>query len=193
MKDHYDTIGQTYLATRRSDPRVAAAIERALGASASVANIGAGTGSYEPPQTVVAVEPSRVMIDQRLTGSAPVVQAGAERLPLRDNCVETAMALMTVHHWSDLTAGLAEMRRIATDRLVVFTWNPEITMHCWLLAEYFPEAGEIDHGYAVPVDVLTRQLPNAAVDPILIPHDCLDGFAMAYWRPAGARTCAAGG
>jgi Methyltransferase domain len=182
MKDHYDQIGQTYLATRRSDPRIAAALGQALGPASSVANIGAGTGSYEPPQTVVAVEPSRVMIDQRAAGSAPVAQASAERLPLRDDCVQAAMALMTVHHWSDLAAGLDEMQRIARDRLVIFTWNPEVTIHCWLLAEYFPEAGEVDYGYAVPVEDLTSKLPRVRVDPILIPHDCADGFAMAYWR-----------
>ena len=42
---------------------------------ATIANIGAGTGSYEPSNTVVAVEPSTVMIRQRRDGVAPVVAA----------------------------------------------------------------------------------------------------------------------
>ena len=182
MKDHYDEIGQTYRSTRRSDPRVAAALARALGDAASVANIGAGTGSYEPTQTLVAVEPSQVMLDQRSVGSAPVVQGAAERLPLRDQCVDAAMALMTVHHWSDLAAGIAEMRRIARDRLVIFTWNAEVTKHYWLLSEYFPVAAEIDYRYAVPIETLTGLLGNARIDEVLVPHDCVDGFAAAYWR-----------
>jgi hypothetical protein len=70
----YDAIGRTYRQTRRPDPRIAVAILDALGDAASVVNVGAGAGSYEPAQTLVAVEPSRVMIEQRPAGSAPVVQ-----------------------------------------------------------------------------------------------------------------------
>jgi NADPH-dependent 2,4-dienoyl-CoA reductase/sulfur reductase-like enzyme len=45
----YDTIGTTYTATRRTDPRVAAQIWAVLGDARTVLNVGAGTGSYEPP------------------------------------------------------------------------------------------------------------------------------------------------
>jgi hypothetical protein len=62
----YDTIGQQYATLRRADPRIASAIESALGNASSVVNVGAGTGSYEPRnRTVIAVEPSEVMIRQR--------------------------------------------------------------------------------------------------------------------------------
>ncbi len=54
----YDRIGTTYTATRRPDARIAARIARALGDARTVVNVGAGAGSYEPPQTVLAVEPS---------------------------------------------------------------------------------------------------------------------------------------
>ncbi len=55
----YDVIGATYAATRIQEARIAQAIWNALGDAASVANIGAGTGNYEPPdRDVVAVEPS---------------------------------------------------------------------------------------------------------------------------------------
>jgi SAM-dependent methyltransferase len=182
MKDHYDAIGRSYADARRTDPRVAAVLAGALDAADRVANIGAGTGSYEPPQTVVAVEPSQVMIAQRPRGSAPVVRANAERVPLRADCVDAAMALMTVHHWADLAAGIAELQRIATQRLVIFTWDAEVTKHFWLLSEYFPVAAEVDHRYAVPIEVLTDLLGGARVEPVLIPHDCVDGFTAAYWR-----------
>jgi hypothetical protein len=59
------------------------AIEGALYESASVADIGADSGSYEPTQTVVAVEPSKVMIAQRGLNAAPAIQAIAEQLPIR--------------------------------------------------------------------------------------------------------------
>ncbi len=41
----YDTIGTTYTATRRTEPRIAAQIWAALGDARTVVNVGAGTGS----------------------------------------------------------------------------------------------------------------------------------------------------
>jgi SAM-dependent methyltransferase len=178
----YDSIGQAYRATRRPDPRIASAIMDALGDVASVVNVGAGTGSYEPRQTIAAIEPSRVMIAQRPPGSARAVQAVAEHIPLRDRCADAAMAVLTVHHWSDTAAGLAEMRRIARRRLVFFTWYPQTFPSFWLLSEYLPEAARVDAAMAEPLRVLARLLPEAEVRPVPVPHDCVDGFAAAYWR-----------
>ena len=74
----YDTIGRTYGDTRHADPRVAAAILRALGDARTVLNVGAGAGNYEPAdREVVALEPSAVMIAQRPPGTARVVQGRA--------------------------------------------------------------------------------------------------------------------
>ena len=62
----YDTIGRGYAGLRRPDLRIAAAINAALGDAATIVNVGAGAGSYEPPgRTVLAIEPSEVMIRQR--------------------------------------------------------------------------------------------------------------------------------
>ena len=180
----YDAIGRTYRSTRRADPRIATAVNIAVGDVGSVVNVGAGAGSYEPAQTVLAVEPSSVMIEQRPAGGAPVVQAVAESLPLADKSVDAALAVLTVHHWSDVAAGVAEMRRVARHRLVFFTWRPEKTAVFWLLAEYLPAAAATHAQHAVPVEVLTGLLPDAAstVEAVPVPHDCLDGFAAAYWR-----------
>jgi len=101
----YDQTGSTYSLTRQPDPRIAAVIDRALHGMTSVANIGAGAGSHEPSQTVVAVEPSRMMISQRSPAAAPAVQAAAERLPIRTDAVDAAMAVLTVHHWTDVAVG----------------------------------------------------------------------------------------
>jgi SAM-dependent methyltransferase len=80
--EHYDRIGRTYTATRHADPRIAAAIRDALGDARTVLNVGAGTGNYEPAdREVVALEPSPVMIAQRPSGAARVVQGRAEQLP----------------------------------------------------------------------------------------------------------------
>jgi SAM-dependent methyltransferase len=178
----YDKIGMTYSSARRPDPRVGALIRQALGDARSVINVGAGAGSYETPQTVLAVEPSQVMIRQRPPGSAPVVQARAEELPVADNAAEAVMALLTVHHWSDLGAGLAELRRVARRRIVVFTWDQLVSKEFWLVREYLPEAAAFDETRAMPVDRLAALLGGARIEPVLIPHDCTDGFAAAYWR-----------
>ncbi|MFE1285740.1 methyltransferase domain-containing protein [Streptomyces sp. NPDC058751] len=70
---------------------------------------GADSGSYEDAHTVLAVEPSPVMIAQRPPGGAPAVRAVAERLPLADGCADAVAALLTVHHWSDVAADIAEL------------------------------------------------------------------------------------
>jgi SAM-dependent methyltransferase len=148
-----------------------------------VVNIGAGTGSYEPAQTIAAIEPSQTMIDQRPPGAAPAIRATAEHLPLRDNCADAALAVLTAHHWTDLAAGIAEMRRIARDKLVVLTWDAEVIGEkFWLLSEYLPEARAADAALAVPMDRLVWLLGDPVVTPVLVPHDCTDGFAAAYWR-----------
>jgi len=117
----YDTIGATYIATRRTEPRIAARIWAALGDARTVLNVGAGTGSYEPPgRDVTAVEPSALMRAERPAGAAPCVAAIAESLPFEDQSFDAAMAFSTVHHWQDPIAGLRELQRVAR-RVVVFT------------------------------------------------------------------------
>src|SRR3954464_13805960 len=137
----YDTIGTGYASTRREDPRIARAILDPPAAARSVVNVGAGSGSYEPrDREVIAVEPSPVMIAQRPAGAAPALEGIAEALPLADKSVDAAMGIFTIHHWRDLAAGLAEMRRVARRRIVLLTIDAEKNAEIWTLAEYFPEA-----------------------------------------------------
>jgi SAM-dependent methyltransferase len=179
----YDRIGVTYTQTRRPDPRIDAAIRRVLGGARSVVNVGAGAGSYEPPETVLAVEPSAVMIAQRPAGLAPAVQAAAEAIPLPDGAVDAALAVLTVHHWPDLERGFAEMRRVAR-RVVVLTWDPGMARSFWLSAEYLPdEAVEWDIARCPLIDAVAGLIgPGAEVTPVPVPHDCSDGFFGAFWR-----------
>lgn len=183
----YDSVGRTYGATRRADPRIAAQVSHALAGCNSVVNVGAGTGSYEPTQTVAVIEPSQLMIDQRPGGAAPAIRAVAEHIPLRDNCADAALAILTLHHWTDLVAGIAEMLRIATHRLVVLTWDADVMGEkFWLLSDYLPEARAADAALAVPAELLASLLPDPVSTPVLVPHDCSDGFAGAFWRRPAA-------
>jgi len=178
----YDQIGGTYTSTRRSDPRIAAAIMHALGDAKTVVNVGAGAGAYEPTGlSVFAVEPSWRMIRQRTAKSAPVIQASAERLPFREGAFDVALALLTLHHWTDWRRGLDEMRRVA-NRLVVFTFEPEEVGNFWLTDAYFPEIVDLDRGRCPSVTEIMSHLGRCRADRIAIPHDCIDGFLAAYWR-----------
>lgn len=179
----YDTLGATYGRTRQPDPRIARQVHTALGDARSVINIGAGTGSYEPQQTVLAVEPSQIMIAQRPHGSAPAVCAVAEQLPLRADAADAVMALLTVHHWTDLAAGIAELRRVARRRIVILTWDQEIFRErFWLVREYLPQAAVFDDNRAVPIERLEALLGGARLEHVHVPHDCTDGFGAAFWR-----------
>ncbi|WUD78292.1 class I SAM-dependent methyltransferase [Streptomyces sp. NBC_00510] len=178
----YDHIGATYSHTRRPDPRIAAQIHEALGDAATVINVGAGAGSYEPPATVLAVEPSSLMIAQRPTGFARALQASAESIPIADDSADAVMALLTVHHWTDLEAGIGELLRIARQRVVVFTWDQDIFRRFWLLDEYLPEVAAFDGRRAVPIDRMVALLGGARIETVPVPHDCTDGFGAAFWR-----------
>lgn len=178
----YDRIGRGYTTHRRPDPRIAAAIADALGPTRSVLNVGAGAGSYEPAdRRVVAVEPSTEMIRQRPPGGAPVVQASATALPFRDGVFDATLAVLTVHHWPDRPRGLAELRRVARDRVVILTWEPDAAPPFWLV-DYFPGLAALDRPIFEPLDALRRLLGPIEVRPVPIPHDCVDGFLGAYWR-----------
>ena len=182
MAARYDAIGRTYTATRATDPRIAARIWDALADARTVVNVGAGTGSYEPlDRDVTAVEPSAVMIAQRPPGAAPAVQASAEALPFEDASFDAAMAVLTLHHWSDLRAGSAELRRVARDRVVVFSWDPTYVGRMWLGPEYFPQYSREDaEGFPSLAEQAAALGAEAEVVPI--PWDCRDGFFSAFWR-----------
>ncbi|HEY7263097.1 MAG TPA: class I SAM-dependent methyltransferase [Trebonia sp.] len=176
----YDTIGAAYTVTRRTEPRIAAQVWAALGDARTVLNVGAGTGSYEPPsRDVTAVEPSAVMRSQRPAGAAPCVAAVAESLPFQDQSFDAAMAFATIDHWQDPIAGLREMRRVAR-RVVVFTKDFSDLDLFWLDRDYLPERAGLLVGRPA-LGELARAI-GARVEPVLIPWDCADGFYEAYWR-----------
>lgn len=174
----YDDIGRTYRTTRRPDARIAAQLHAALGDARTVVNVGAGTGSYEPAdRDVTAVEPSAVMRAQRPPHAARCVDATAEELPFPDDAFDAAMAVLTVHHWSDWERGCAELRRVAR-RGAMLTWDPDEARAFWLVDEYLPELADDPFPPLEP----TRAALGAEIHAVPIPHDCTDGFLAAFWR-----------
>ena len=178
----YDQIGRGYTGTRRPDSRIGAAIAAALRDAATVVNVGAGAGAYEPvTASVVAVEPSRHMIRQRSSAASPAVQAVAEALPFRAAAFDVALAVLTVQHWTDWRQGIAEMKRVAA-RVVVFTFDTTAIRNFWLTKAYFPEIAELDRKRSPSVGELVGALGDCRVDQVAVPHDCADGFLAAFWR-----------
>lgn len=181
--DVYDQLGTAYQQTRREDPRIAELVRAALDGATTIVNVGAGAGSYEPPgRQLLAVEPSEVMIRQRPGNSAPAVQAAAEALPLADRSLDAAMAVLTVHHWTDPLRGLAELRRVAA-RVVIFSASV-LTSRMWLTADYFPAMARQRRPEIQPERIAEHLGGDVRIEPVPLPRDCQDGFGEAFWaRP----------
>jgi SAM-dependent methyltransferase len=184
MTAKYDIIGINYAELRKPDRRIVRIIESALGSAQTVLNVGAGTGSYEPAdRSVVAVEPSREMIRKRSPVAAKAIQASAEDLPFDDKSFDASMAILTIHHWPDKGAGLREMRRVTRGRIVLLTFDPS---HRPWLTDYLPELARLDEAQMPTMSEYERWLGSVQVTPVLVPHDCSDGFLYAYWRRPAA-------
>ncbi len=147
-------------------------------------NVGAGTGNYEPTdRTVIAIEPSSVMVGQRPRGAAPAVRASASALPLPSGCADVALAILTVHHWDDRDAGLAELCRVAPRRVVVGI-DFEVHSRFWLLEDYLPQVGESTRRLGPGADAVAEAIGATTSIALRVPRDMEDGVLGAYWcRP----------
>lgn len=180
MDQTYDRIGIGYADHRRPDPKITFLIAAALGDAKTVVSVGAGAGSYDPiDRTVVAVEPSAVMIAQRPPASAPVVRAEAENLPFHEGSFDAALAILTVHHWRDMSGGLSEMCRVAEHRIVV-TFDPEAHSDHWLV-DYIPELRRVFMA-SPPVEWIAELIGATSTACVPLRHDTPDGMTVAYWR-----------
>jgi SAM-dependent methyltransferase len=181
----YESGGGDYGRQRRADPRIAAHVHAALGDSRSVLNVGAGAGSYEPQDRyVAAVEPSAMMRARRNELLVPAIDATAERLPFDDESFDAAMAVITLHQWRDSARGLAELRRVSRDAVVILTFDGDALDRLWL-GEYVPELFEAErHRYPAIAEIGSALGGTIHVQPVPIPIDCIDGFIEAFYaRP----------
>jgi ubiquinone/menaquinone biosynthesis C-methylase UbiE len=95
-----------------------------VGPGDRVVDVGCGPGRFlreaaERGAEAVGVDPSAQMrrlaarfTPARLRPRVTVLDGSAERLPLEDGSATVAWAVASVHHWSDVDAGLAELRRV---------------------------------------------------------------------------------
>ena len=181
----YGEIGGSYARYRQPDPVIAAQIHAALGDARTVLNVGAGAGSYEPTDRIVtAVEPSAAMRAQRPAHLARAIDAVAQDLPFPDNGFDAAMATVTVHQWSDLERGLAEMRRVTRGPVVLLVCDPARMQDYWL-NDYIPEVRAVEASRFPAIARIAAALGgDVEVQPVPVPLDCRDGFNEAYYgRP----------
>lgn len=181
----YDSHGSGYARQRRTDPRIASAVHRAIGSGRTLLNVGAGAGSYEPEDRfVLAIEPSAAMRAQRPAHLLPAIHGAAEKRPLDDKSVDASMALVTVHQWSDLALGLGELRRVTRGPVVILTFERDALDAYWL-AKYAPELIAAERRRYPPIQTIVAGLGGSAeIQAVPIPIDCVDGFTEAYYaRP----------
>jgi SAM-dependent methyltransferase len=181
----YSTLAVDYADVRRPDPRIGAQLAAALGEARKIVNVGAGTGSYEPTDRhVVAIEPSAEMRAKRRPGLVPAIGGTAERIPFDDDAFDAALAVFTVHHWPDLEAGLAELRRVTRGPVVIMTADPAALGELWI-SEYAPEFHATEGRRYPSMERLAAGLGGPLeVRPLRVPLDCVDGFADAFYgRP----------
>lgn len=195
----YGQVGGAYSQYRRPDPRLAARIEAALGDARTVLNVGAGAGSYEPvDRDVTPVEPSASMRAQRPAHLAPAIDATAEHLPFADDSFDAAMTTFSVHQWSDLHAGLREMRRVTRGPIVILTGDPDRLRRFWL-NDYAPEVIDTEARRYPSIDTIAAHLCGETTSVVVpVPLDCVDGFNEAYYGrpealldPAARLSCSA--
>jgi SAM-dependent methyltransferase len=180
----YDRIGLGYARTRREDPRLAQRLHRALGDAHTVVNVGAGAGSYEPrDRYVIAIEPSDIMAGQRPPALPPAVRASAGALPLRDQSVDAAMVILSLHHWDqEQEQGVRELRRVARGAVVIFTYDPDVSARMWLMADYLPEVAELDYRIMPRPEKLASWLGGTTrVEKVEIPDDTPDWTLGSFW------------
>ena len=181
----YTHHAATYINHRRTDPRIAALVHAALGSARTILNVGAGAGSYEPlDRHIIPIEPSPAMRAQRPPHLAPAINASAESLPQGDQSVDAAMAMLTIHQWSDWRQGLAELRRVTRGPIVILTFDGD-ALHRFWLADYIPELIAAErHRFQPLADIAAALGNNTTIHPIAVPIDCTDHFTEAlYARP----------
>jgi hypothetical protein len=91
------------------------------------------------------------------------------------------MAMVTIHQWSDLDVGLAELRRVARGPVVVFTFELE-SLPAWQL-DFLREGVELERPRFPAIEAVEAALGGRTrVERIPTPADCADGFFEAFWN-----------
>jgi ubiquinone/menaquinone biosynthesis C-methylase UbiE len=167
----YNKIGVGYNTTRKADPYLTNRIFALLAPEKDkqYLDIGCGTGNYtiamaQNGVNITGVDPSDTMLSKAREKDALIswIQGPAETIPLPDNSFDGATGIFTVHHWTDIRKGMAEMSRVlrAGSRFVIFTFTPEQKKGYWF-NYFFPRSMERSIAKAMPFQVLVDAAAEA--------------------------------
>jgi ubiquinone/menaquinone biosynthesis C-methylase UbiE len=117
------------------------------------------------------LDTSDVMAAQRPRALAPAIRASAGDLPLRDDSVDAAMAVLSVHHWDkERESGVRELRRVAQGAVVILTYDATVSGTMWLMTDYLPEVAALDLQIFPPPKQLAQWLGgDVRVETLPIP------------------------
>lgn len=193
----YNTIGRTYVRSRRADPRIVDLLVQWLNlpTGSSVADIGAGTGNYtnalaERGFHMIAVEPSPVMRAQAAPHpNVRWLEGSAEQLPLNDAAVRGIVSTLALHHFTDLAQAFREMDRVSgAGPLVLFTFDITAVRETSLwMRDYWPSLfSDADPSFP-PLSEVAHLAETATgrtvqIVPFLLPPDLADLFMVSGWQ-----------
>ncbi len=91
------------------------------------------------------------------------------------------MACVTIHHWADRAAGLAELRRVARGPVVIFTFELN-DLIAWQ-RDYLAAPLALEQPRFGTIDEIAAELGGAVrIERMPTPADCTDGFFEAFWN-----------
>ena len=149
MSDKYDTIGIGYNTTRKADKYISERIAHHLnpGKTGLYLDIGCGTGNYtdalqKKGYPFIGIDPSKEMLFRAKNTNREIDwrKGTGENTTLNNESVNGIIAVLTIHHWTDISKGFSEMYRVLKPdgRIVIFTSTPE-QMNGYWLNHYFPQ------------------------------------------------------
>ena len=194
MAEKYDIIGKGYNDTRKADPAIVDRMWDHLGLEAGnqCLDIGCGTGNYtlafqRRGLHMIGVEPSLHMLNIAQSRSVEVDwrHGQSEAIPLGDASVEGAVAMLTLHHWTDLAKGFQEVHRVLKPggKWVILTASAAQMRGYWL-NHYFPAMLQKSIDQMPDLNLITKLLKTSGFSdlqlaPYLIPPNQIDLFLYA--------------
>jgi ubiquinone/menaquinone biosynthesis C-methylase UbiE len=145
----YDKIANDYNLTRKADNYLTERLYALLNPDKSgiYLDIGCGTGNYtiefqKRGLNFMGIDPSTEMLVKAKEKNDNINWriGTAEKTDLVCESIDGIIAVLTIHHWSDLNKGFAELNRVLKNkgRIVIFTSTP-IQIKGYWLNHYFPK------------------------------------------------------
>jgi ubiquinone/menaquinone biosynthesis C-methylase UbiE len=149
MEAKYDKIGIDYNLTRKADNYLTEKLYSLLypDKNGIYLDIGCGTGNYaielqKRGLNFIGIDPSTEMLLKAKKNNVNINWriGTAENTDLERESIDGIIAVLTIHHWSDLNIGFAELNRVLKNkgRIVIFTSTPTQMKGYWL-NHYFPK------------------------------------------------------